>query len=262
MKIKVLSDLHLESGQLENVENDFDVVVLAGDIHTKKNGLLWAKKVFKDIPILYVLGNHEFYGGAYPKLISTLKDEAVGSNVHILENDVVTIDGVNFLGCTLWTDFKLLGHDQRLTGSECQEKMNDYRKIRVTPSYYKLRSLDVAIINQISVRWLEKELKARQDENNIVITHHAPSLKSIPEEYQNDIISSAYASNLDDLIEKYQPSYWIHGHIHESVNYKIGDCSVVSNPRGYKSELNENFDSNFIIELEVDQKYVHGQPKL
>ena len=109
MKIQLLSDLHIEFQSYEYPDCDSDVVVLAGDIHTKGQGVKWAIENILDKPVIYVLGNHEYYGKTYPKLVAEVKELARGTNVHILERDVVTINGVNFLGCTLWTDFELFG---------------------------------------------------------------------------------------------------------------------------------------------------------
>lgn len=248
MKVLVLSDLHLEFGDLEIETSNIDVVILAGDIHIKEKGFKWAIENIQNIPVIYVLGNHEYYGTAYPKLIDKLKHEAVNSNIHFLENNTVTINDINFIGCTLWTDFELFG-DPRISGYECQQVMTDYKKIRLSPKYSKLRSIDVAAIHKKSLTWLNNELKEREGQSNIVITHHAPSTKSLPEKYQKNTISAAYVSNLDDVIEKFQPKYWIHGHLHNSSHYSIGNTQVVCNPRGYTGEENYDFDSGYIIEI-------------
>jgi Icc-related predicted phosphoesterase len=247
MKIQVLSDLHIEFDEFDFVDTDSDVVVLAGDIHVKEKGVLWAIENIKNKPVLYVLGNHEFYGKAYPRLINSLKEKVKGTNVHILEKDSKSIDGVNFLGCTLWTDFELFG-DPRITGYHCQQKMTDFTKIRVSPRFSKLRSADVASIHFKSLEWLKSELESKENERNIVITHLGPSLKSLPVGRDKDIISASYVSALDEIILKYNPDYWIHGHMHNSSNYNIGNCKVICNPRGYPDERNPDFKSDFIID--------------
>ena len=248
MKIQILSDLHIEFDEFDFVDTDSDVVVLAGDIHVKEKGLLWALETITNKPVIYVLGNHEFYRKAYPKLIDTMKEFAKGTNVHILEKDVVTIDGVNFLGCTLWTDFNLFG-DPGYSGYHCQQQMTDFSKIRMYPRYSKLRSTDVVSIHHQSLKWLTSELAQKKGEINVVITHHGPSLMSLPQDRQKNICSPAYVSHLDDVIKEYSPNYWIHGHIHNSFNYFIGDCNVITNPRGYPDERNPDFKSDFIIDV-------------
>ncbi len=248
MKIQVLSDLHIEFDDLEFENTNSDVVVLAGDIHVKDKGVSWAIENIKDKPVLYVLGNHEFYGKAYPKLVNSLKEIAKGTNIQILEKDTVTIDGVNFIGCTLWTDFELFG-DPRVTGYQCQQVMIDFKKIRLSPKYSKLRSIDVASIHRQSLLWLKSELKSHQGERNLVITHHAPSPASLPDGREKDTSSAAYVSQLESVIHELSPNYWVHGHMHNSSDYEVGNCRVICNPRGYPDERNPKFRQDLIVEL-------------
>jgi Icc-related predicted phosphoesterase len=249
MKIRVLSDLHLEFGALELSDINYDIAILAGDIHIKDKAIEWIQSTIPNKPVLYVLGNHEFYGEAYPKLITELKDNTKNSNIHILENDLVTIDGVNFLGATLWTDFKAFG-DPRIAGPYCQQIMSDFKTIRLSPNYSKLRPIDLANIHSQSLKWLENKLKEHKGEKNIVITHHGPSKKSVLERYMDDLSTAAFVSNLDSFILEHNPDYWIHGHLHNSVDYTIGSCRVICNPRGYyPSDLNQDFDEKCILSI-------------
>ncbi len=248
LKIQLLSDLHIEFQNYQYPECDSDVVVLAGDIHVKNHGLRWAIEEIKDKPVLYVLGNHEFYGKTYPKLIDQLKTEAAGTNVHVLEKDVFTIGEVNFLGCTLWTDFELFG-DPKIAGYHCQQIMTDYKKIRRLPSYSKLRSLDTAGYHRQSKDWLGNTLASLKGQQNVVISHHAPSTKSVLPEQAGDMITAAYASKLDEFIHEYQPSLWLHGHMHNSSDYSVGPCRVVCNPKGYPGKENENYEPTKILQL-------------
>jgi len=248
MKILVLSDLHIEFIPFQIDVQNADLVVLAGDIHVKDNGLKWIKENIKNIPVVYVLGNHEYYGETYPKLLNKLKNDTSDSNIHFLENDYITLDGIHFLGCTLWTDFNLFGNP-RVAGYECQQVMSDFKRIRISPRYSKIRAIDIAAIHNKSKVWLSNKLDELAGLKSIVITHHAPSKRSIPKHYQDDIVSSAYASHLDKLIEKKGPNLWIHGHLHNSSNYLIVETQVLSNPRGYPDEANPSFDDNYIIEI-------------
>jgi len=100
-----------------------------------------------------------------------------------------------------------------------------------------------------SLKWLQASLESSATEKNIVVTHHAPSIKSIPAQLKEDIVTSAYASNLEAVILKYQPQYWIHGHIHVPIKYELGDTTVLCNPHGYMSEPYNGFDKNLIIEI-------------
>ena len=127
--------------------------------------------------------------------------------------------------------------------------MNDYKMIRRDPSYSKLRSIDTFLMHHQSLKWLQASLESSTTEKNIVVTHHAPSIKSIPVWLKEDIVSSAYASNLEAVILKYQPQYWIHGHIHVPTKYEVGDTTVLCNPHGYMNEPYNGFDKNLIIEI-------------
>jgi len=226
-----------------------DLVILAGDVNLGTKGIEWIQATIKNLPVIYVLGNHEYYRGSYPKTLNDIINLSQGTQVHVLENKSIALGDIIVHGTTLWTDFELWGGDPRFNGSYCQERMNDYKLIRRDPSYAKLRSIDTYTIHQASLRWLEKSLASSAAKKNIVVTHHAPSPKSVPEALQGDILSSAYASNLESTILKYQPDYWIHGHIHKPVRYQVGETTVLSNPHGYLDELEQEFDPGLIIEI-------------
>jgi Icc-related predicted phosphoesterase len=250
MKLHILSDLHVEFGELELPETNADVVILAGDIHVGKKGFDWAKDNFRNQKVIYVLGNHEYYRKAIPKLTEKLKERSVGTNVHILENEALTIENVLFLGCTLWSDFRLL-NNLNVAVIVAQEMMNDYKLIRLNPIYRKIQPSDTAIWHRKSRSWLEKELKKgkKEEKKTVVITHHAPSILSVPEQYKNEQLSASFASEMETFIEKTEPDLWIHGHIHTSSDYHIGSTRVICNPRGYANEPNHNFDVNLVVEI-------------
>ncbi|MDP2228362.1 MAG: metallophosphoesterase [Moraxellaceae bacterium] len=249
MRIRLYSDLHVEFGPFEPPQEKADVVVLAGDIHVGVKGVEWAVSQNFGCPVIYVLGNHEYYGHSYPGLIKKTKAAAAGKAIHVLENESVEIDGIKFHGATLWTNFELFG-DAPLAGFHCQQVMNDYKMIRKDLSYSKVRAMDLAAIHQHSISWLRRSLLASDCEKNIVITHHAPSLRSVFEMYREDMTSAAYASNLEGFITELKPDFWFHGHTHSSNDYEIGNCRVVCNPRGYKGEENYAFQAAGIVELE------------
>jgi predicted phosphodiesterase len=248
MKLQIFSDLHVEFESFYPPETDADIVILAGDIHVGKKGIDWAKASFADQQVLYVLGNHEYYDRAYPKHIDDLRKLASGSNVHILENDKLIIDDVTFLGCTLWTDFQLFG-DPKIAGYYATQRMTDYCKIRVNPQYRKLRSLDTAVIHAKSLRWLQASVLDLQGEKLVIITHHAPSARSIPASFQEDILSAAYASHLEAFVAESGAKLWVHGHLHIQQDYSIGNTRVICNPRGYPDERNKEFIPNLIIDI-------------
>ncbi|RKT01635.1 metallophosphoesterase [Chryseobacterium defluvii] len=248
MKIQVISDLHQEFGHTDLSFNNADVVVLAGDVNLGTKGVDWIKTKIPDKPVLYVLGNHEYYKGSYPKTLNKIKEAANGSNVIVLEDDFADIGGIRFHGTTLWTDFSIFG-DPMQYGMICQSVMNDYKKIKRDPSYSKMRTIDIFKIHQLSKMWLKESLGNSKELKNIVITHHAPSIRSVPEHFKSDPVTSAYASDLEDFIVEHQPLYWIHGHIHTPCRYTIGKTEIICNPHGYIDEKYNGYDKELIIEI-------------
>jgi len=249
MRIRVLSDLHQEFGELDVPEVDCDCVVLAGDTSTRHNGLRWALRRFTTTPVIYVCGNHEYYGESLPSLTTHLREEAQGTNVHVLENESVTIGGVHFFGCTLWADLALFG-DWRFGAAFAGMQLNDYKRIRYSPEgYRRLQPDDTRRLHRASLEALQEFCKSHQPRRSVIVTHHAPSAQSLPPERQGDMTTCAYASRLDDFILKHQPCYWIHGHIHRTSDYQIGRTRVLANPRGYPDESNPAFKPDLIIEV-------------
>jgi hypothetical protein len=243
--------MHLEfcDNQLDYpVPDGTDVVVLAGDISTGRQGVIWAKENF-DVPVVMVAGNHEAYGRNWkiPKLYEILRDECKGSNVHFLQNDSVEIDGVLFAGTTLWTDFDLEGRGP-LVALQAQTAMNDYRTIR----YGKEGERDFPFTptNAISEHLLAKNFLSSIPEGAVVVTHHAPSGISIPDRFIGDPLNACYANRMENFMMQINPVVWFHGHIHDSSDYQIGDTRVVANPRGYPGhEMNPTFDPKLLIEI-------------
>lgn len=244
----MLSDLHLEFSDFAIPVVDADVRILAGDIHTKERGLSTAIEHAANMPTFYVAGNHEFYGTAIPKLYEKMKAMTNGTLIRVLENDQAIVDDVRFLGCTLWTDFGLLGADSReLAMLEAKATMTDYKKIRMNPSYRKLTPAATYAIHRISLNWLESRLAEPFHGKTVVITHHAPSALSIADDC--DLIAAAYGSSLEDFINSNPIDLWVHGHTHRCVDYRIGKTRIVSNQRGYPGEPTGDFDPAFVVTL-------------
>lgn len=269
MKIRPVSDLHLEFGDMDPPTVEADITLLAGDVFTKRRLAPWpdARSFFKSDYVVMILGNHEFYDGKIDTQVDRLKEIAATKNIILLDNETVDIHGVRIMGSTLWTDFRLHAGDNLAkvkaaaniaVGSRYDAQMNDFRKIRVAAGgYRKFRPLDAATIHNASVKWLGEELERPFDGPKVVMTHHAPSLRCMPTHLQNHKFSPAYASNLEWFIEKHQPDLWIYGHIHEAVeNFKIGRTQMCSNPRGYVGhEPNPNFNIDRLIEMPTPEPH-------
>jgi Icc-related predicted phosphoesterase len=232
MKIAIASDLHLEFADIDFHNPGVDVLVLAGDIctlrHMDTDGKLGDRfrAFFKRCTdrfshVLYVLGNHESYNSRVDKSEARAKDIR---GVTFLQNRTVEINGFKFWGATLWTDF----NDNPLSKEAARSSMNDYRVIRTKGGEMRLTPQDTVSWHRDSIHLLGEAMP------DVVITHHSPSYRSVPDHFKGDVLNPAYASHLDHLVERLSPRLWVHGHIHSSNDYRIGQTRIVSNPRGYQ----------------------------
>ncbi len=248
MRIHILSDLHVDFGPIALPAVDADITVIAGDLCPGKSALNWIWENIPPRPVVYVLGNHEFYGHATPKLIDDFRRLSKGTNVHVLEKESFFLKDVCFMGCTLWTDFCLFG-DPAIARRAAASIMNDYHRIRVSPKYGRLKGHDTALFHSLSLRWLREKLAQHTSKPTIIVTHHAPSSQSLSPVDAQELINAAYASNLDDLVEASKARLWVHGHIHHPADYAIGETRVISNPRGYAHERSDNFNPGLVVEV-------------
>ena len=248
MRLQILSDLHLEFGPAGIPVTQADVVVLAGDIHVGYAGPRWAREHFADKPVVYVLGNHEFYMQSLPEFTELLRGEASGGPVYLLENSVVEIAGYTFLGCTLWTDFQL-SPDPDAAMRVAEKYMSDYHVIDFSPEKRVLRARDTVRWHAESVAWLRSALAKYDRARTIVVTHHAPSPRSEGPDHTGSPLQPAFVSDLNSLIEQSGVPLWIHGHTHYNLDYALGSTRVVTNQRGYPDELCKGFDASLMIEV-------------
>ena len=250
-----LSDLHFEFGEVPTGLPSIgeDVVVLAGDIHTGLDGIRWARQAITDREVLYVMGNHEFYGQNFDVTLENAKRYAEGSNVTLLENTSKVIGGVRFAGATLWTDFRITGAEQQATSLEAAgELMNDFLLIRRGPEglTHKLLPIETLQFHKQSRTWLEREISGSA-QPVVVISHHGPFEGASAEQYHGDILSGAFNSDLIALMVK-PVKAWIFGHTHHNVETRIGSALVVSNQRGYRHEKLPGFGWERCIEIFPD----------
>jgi hypothetical protein len=167
------------------------------------------------------------------------------------------VDGKPYrvVAATLWTDFALFGPSRRQEVMDTAlRESNDFHNIRLLDTFYqekrRFEPADALRLHMEARSFLEGELGSHFDGITIVMTHHAPSLKSVPSELAADPLTAAYASDLEELIKRTQPDLWVHGHIHMSSDYRIGTTRVVCNPRGYHAfGLNPEFDIELVIEI-------------
>lgn len=254
MRIWIVSDLHLEFQWPfeESRPYNVDVLVCAGDVLIKGvvPSIKWLAKFAPDIPVVFVAGNHEFYHACLQSGIPDAR-EAAGChpNLHFLENDAIDIGDVRFVGGTLWTDFRLFGRRPEVNMSYAQHGMNDFKKIKFSKTPYCRFKPIHAYRQHVETRnYIATELRENMGRKTVVVTHHAPSPRSIEPAFRHDPLSACYASDLEDLIHDTSPSLWVHGHIHHRNDYVLGGTRVVSNARGYPGE-GTGFDPCLVIEV-------------
>lgn len=237
MLIAIVSDLHLEHSVPDlNVilEQQADVLVMAGDIVPYE--VLPKRVEFFDAitahfkHIIYVLGNHEFYGAC---ITSSFKSRlACYPNLHVLEDECVTIDGVDFFGGTMWTDYR---KQDPITLQVAQQNMADYRAIRydsrrITPN--DIYSKHTAFISAL------KDWLTTSNNPKVVVTHHSPLFETTADEYKDDYyMNGLFASDLSEIIINNNIDYWIYGHMHSGNDVLLSGCNVITNPRGYPGEV-------------------------
>jgi Icc-related predicted phosphoesterase len=284
MKIKVVSDLHLEFSDINITNNDkCDVLILSGDIMIAQdlhdhhaadfdpysNSALadFSRKMqrvsrFRDFlkrcsfqfpHVVYVMGNHEFYHGRFYGSIDHMRDEiAKYPNIYMLEQDTKVIDDVVFVGGTLWTD---MNKGDPLTMHAIEDMMNDFRIIRNDKrEYARMSARDVATRHTRTLAYFRLMLSEHKDKKCVVVGHHSPSFQSVHETYKSQyLMNGGYHSDLSEFIMDHpQVKLWTHGHTHHPFDYVIGETRIVCNPRGYESDgYSEDSGWNPDIVIEV-----------
>jgi predicted phosphodiesterase len=284
MKIKLVSDLHLEFSDI-NITNDqgADVLILGGDImvaadlhdHPGFDFNPYSHGAFADLSrkqqrvarfrdffkrcsfqfphVIYIMGNHEFYHGKFYDSIQHMRDEcAKFPNIYMLERDTKVIDDVVFMGGTLWTD---MNKRDPLTMHAVADLMNDYRITRNDKrEFAKMSTLDTAIRHDQTLAYFKTVLVENKDKKCVVVGHHSPSLQSVHPMYAHEtLMNGGYHSDLSEFILDHpQIKLWTHGHTHHPFDYEIGETRIVCNPRGYENDgysEDTGWNPNLILEI-------------
>ena len=255
VRSNVLSDLHLSRGELPLPDTDADLVILAGDLGRPAEAFAWARRI--DRPVLYVPGNHEFYGGEMSAVLGDMRARCTGTTIRVLDRDEIVVDGVRFLGTTLWTDFMLFGDGEprNVAMQAAQRFSRDFSRILVEDggAARLFTPEDSALLFERSARWLAERLATPHAGPTVVVTHHAPSPRSVHPRFDGSPINAAFVSQAEHLIRGDQVRLWVHGHTHDSFDYRVDGTRVVCNPRGYARDgVDENpgFDPMLIVELD------------
>jgi predicted phosphodiesterase len=251
MKLHVVSDLHLSVAPYELPATAADWIVLAGDIARPEQACAWAARLGK--PVLYVAGNHEFYGSALDATMTALRRHSAGTPIHVLEREALIADGVRFLGTTLWSDFSIVPPSEREDAvRQSVALVRDFSRIRVDGDGHDrpFAPADSIALCERAGDWLARRLAEPFDGPTVVITHHAPSPRSIHPRFAGSPLNGCFVSDLERLMDGEHVRLWIHGHTHDSFDYTVAGTRVLCNPRGYaKNGVNENaaFDAGLVV---------------
>ncbi len=262
MRVRVLSDLHIDfGGEFAPLPAGEDVVVIAGDACEGDGGLRWAARAFPNTPIVYVPGNHEFYGAEYDSFRATLREVAASiapGRLHVLDDHAISLGAFRFIGTTLWTDFRLYGASPEAVDRAkrmCQRTMLDFRHIHVRGEADVARLIepdDTVLWHRRSRQFLSLCLASGAPSETIVVTHHGPHRKSVAPQFAEDLTSTGFISDLGPLLGR--AALWIHGHTHTSFDYTVAGTRVVCNPRGYCAKdgsncENDAFRWDYVVEV-------------
>lgn len=245
MSFDLISDLHLTFRNekiLSGLVPKSAVLALLGDVCEIKNYFRF-KKFFDFISsswdyVLYVPGNHEFYGGEMEQSADDMRSYLKQfRNIIVLDNDLVSIDNVRYIGSTLWSG---MNYRNKMTMESAKELVSDYHHIKrkkfgkevlITPE-------DTVDMFEKNVEFINKIIEISPDKTNVILTHHAPSYRSVSPRFEESITNDAFVSDLEYLLcDRTHVSVWAHGHTHSASDYMIGQCRVVANPLGYMYEL-------------------------
>ena len=267
MKIAVCSDLHLEFGtiSLENTEGA-DVLILGGDICVAKDlmkkddyGILdrfgrseawhtFFQECCQRFPhVIYIMGNHEHYHGDFRDTVANIRDRlGYLVNLHILDKEMVQLDGVSFIGGTLWTD---MNKEDPITLLHMKGMMNDFRCV-MNGDNRRFLPEDAVVDHKEMLEYIRMTIEGKFDQKFVVVGHHAPSKASTHPRYADEVImNGGYSTSLDEFIMDHpQIKLWTHGHCHNKFDYMIGSTRIVCNPRGYDGyeDLADRFKLQYV----------------
>ena len=253
MKIAYGSDLHLELGiakpELDSIRGA-DVLMLAGDIYKGRDDvsgqplvMKYSKECVEELamPVIVVCGNHELYGEKLHRFLAGCKNFAAATeNLYFLENEALVLGGTRFLGCTLWSDFIMMG-DPKAAMDLAQQIIHDYKRVKLGGPDGEERNLtpdDTRELNAVSRKFLQKSLSEKFDGKTVVVTHFPPVPMSSPQFADSPL--TPYFNNdwaLDIKNGTLSPDIWISGHTHHMEEQKVGSTRICSRQGGYPGEL-------------------------
>lgn len=280
-KVAIFSDLHTEHSNMRLDTKGADICAFIGDIHAGphvEEAVQWILNKTDGKPSIFVAGNHEFEGVTVEDGIERMRRACEGTSLKFLYNDTYDFGDIRFIGSTLWTGFNLFNDPSRerkkwlydelkfidpdcdpesLRESimkACQDLVSDFNHIWIDRQN-KITPWDMSELFHEASRFIKDSLiqSRAEGKKSFVLTHFAPSQRSVSKNFENDPKSAYWASDCDHLVK--MANVWAHGHTHTSFNYRIGDNkdfgNVVCNARGvsrfYDLADNPNFKNPLIL---------------
>jgi len=249
LRVGIHSDLHTEFSActIANLPA-LDVLVLAGDIGnllSVSHFLGTIRNAAPELPVLYVLGNHEYYGLEFAKAKQQYRQLCDRYRVTLLDNEGVQIDDVLFVGSTLWSDFSLAGQAD-ISMLWARNKIPDYRKIHrysADGSLVAMQPADTVEEYKKARAFIQESLLSENQtvRKKVVISHFLPAFELLAPGYRQNadaLIQSAYWAT--DIPQLHQlADDWIYGHSHDCIETTVGTTRFLSNQRGYSKVMNK-----------------------
>lgn len=263
MRAWIFSDTHLPHLDIP-IERVFpripeaDLCICAGDLIESDlvAGVLWlADHIRPAMRVIYVPGNHEFYNlnSSMERDRQRAKLAADRCGIDLLDDAIVTIDGILFAGTTLWSDYAILAGDnlgkRDRAMSETGRALNDFRLIRPIENSRAILTPEMARIQHFQSRFWLEDVLSRHNGCRVVVSHHAPHPFSIAPQFSGDPVTAGFVSDLSSLLTRYQPIFWVHGHTHTAFDYAVGKTRIRCNPRGYRNENVAGYDPGLVVNL-------------
>lgn len=275
LKIQLLSDLHLETdpGFVATPAPDADLLVLAGDVgsyQTRRDGSVmeepdWGLRRFSPlpqhggwpVPVLFVPGNHEYDGLEMDEVHAGLRSACDRLGIAWLERETLLVDGVRFVGTTLWSDYDALAPAD---ASETERLRLREKAFRAANFYlHKMAGLrggtlfDAEAMRGLALQcqdWLRRTLAVAHGGPTVVVTHFAPTLHSADPRYGLSPGTAGFCNALDDLLP--HADVWLHGHLHCPTDVTVGRCRIVANPLGYARKQEQlGFRPTLTVDVEI-----------
>lgn len=271
MKAWIISDLHIVHQELASPPfldiPDADLCICAGDTagFLELGFEFLARRIAPFMPVVATLGNHDYYGSNISQTLTAAKTMVKGTKVNFLENDTIEIGDVRIVGATLWTDYEVpwgvdgeeftLPERRDFSIEVCERYMPDFLET-CSSDYFsdgkpqRLTSWELIVRHQESRAFIETALTKSFNGKTVVLTHHAPTPRSLHPRFLGHPSNGAFASDLTSVIRKGAPDFWVHGHVHHFFDYVEGHTRIICNPRGYRHEREINgFRPGFVIDL-------------